>query len=953
MSSDALALALAGVIFLGPALLAALGRLPETPWRRPLPLALAVVAATGVPFFFGAVELVGRYGFGGLVGIFAFAGAFILSPLFIDPIRWISRRHALATVPDLLAFRTRSRLVAAVAAALLAVGSLPLAAAQLALWAEPGVAGTLLVAVAAAFASLCSVSRRARQALPAACALAGAAGLAAVLAVGWLAVERGFGGLEALNAWAESSGQNEVAVRFDNAYALILLFFPLALILPQVSFLLGAEEERRPFALPGWTVPLVLLGVTLPVFPILWAGLRLPLEVPLQEYALALPAALDSGALALLGRVAAALLALAFLATTAVAVGRTLVTAWLVQPGKPLGEVDLERWLGLRTRALAWGWLGAAWGVGLAGQPGSVTDLTICGMVGLAQLLPALVATLFLPFINRRGLLAGLATGSALWGYGLVGPLFFAPESPTLWGLQVALGPANWPFWLLESLAANLLVAALVSLVTPTTPEERHYAEQCAVDNLPPPQRQGVAPRPSAAVAAALADWIGPAARAEVERALAHLGAAADDQRPATLRALRDQLCFQLSAKLGTLAADRIVEAVLPPAEGPVVDDIALIEAQLERAGDALSGLAAELNRLRLYHRQTLENLPVGVCSVDPEGEILLWNHAMARYTGIARPAAEGAKLADLAPPWGGLLAAFRAAPAERWPSHRLDWEVSSRWFHLTKHAIPGPTPQRGDYLVILMEEITDYLRLVREAAHAERLASVGRLAAGVAHEIGNPLTGISCLAQELLEETRDPAAGERLATILDLTRRIAAIVSTLIDFARRDQEPRFEAVPLARVVEDAIRLLALDKGSAKVAFRTAIPDDLCVRGDPHQLAQVFLNLLANARDASREGDPVEVVAEAISGQRVRVSVVDHGAGIAPEHLPRVMDPFFTTKEPGKGTGLGLSLVYGIVRAHGGTIAIESPVAGGRGTRASLVLVRAQTTEGNAPCTGS
>ncbi len=228
----------------------------------------------------------------------------------------------------------------------------------------------------------------------------------------------------------------------------------------------------------------------------------------------------------------------------------------------------------------------------------------------------------------------------------------------------------------------------------------------------------------------------------------------------------------------------------------------------------------------------------------------------------------------------------------------------------------------------------------------ASKLASIGELAAGVAHELNQPLMVIRALSQSLLlDPTVSPARGKDLALIEKNTERMARIISHLRSFSRQSQmEP--QAVDLHEALENALALVRdpLDKASIKVRreYEGACP---IIVGDANQLEQAFLNLITNAIDAMEAQDGGTLCVGARSrrpdGNRdgplsVEVVITDTGPGIPPEHLPRIFDPFFTTKPPGRGTGLGLSICYGIVRDHGGTIQVESRP--GEGTRFTLAL---------------
>ncbi|HOI10369.1 MAG TPA: ATP-binding protein [Myxococcota bacterium] len=214
----------------------------------------------------------------------------------------------------------------------------------------------------------------------------------------------------------------------------------------------------------------------------------------------------------------------------------------------------------------------------------------------------------------------------------------------------------------------------------------------------------------------------------------------------------------------------------------------------------------------------------------------------------------------------------------------------------------------------------------------SERLSSLGRLSAGIAHEINNPITGILLTATTMLEEA--PAGSkerENLELVVRETQRCRDIVRGLLDFAR--QAP-FAPAPgdLREVVGRAVQIVAAQAELAKIPIRVNLPDLPRAAIDAKQMQQVFLNLLVNALDAMPDGGAITIDGRVEDGDVV-VDVSDTGMGIPPEHRARLFEPFFSTKES-KGTGLGLAIVWGIVEQHGGRIDVQSVV--GRGTTFSV-----------------
>ncbi len=246
-----------------------------------------------------------------------------------------------------------------------------------------------------------------------------------------------------------------------------------------------------------------------------------------------------------------------------------------------------------------------------------------------------------------------------------------------------------------------------------------------------------------------------------------------------------------------------------------------------------------------------------------------------------------------------------------------------------------------------LVGEQQEKLKLEQELRHSERLASVGRLAAGLAHEIGTPLAIIGGRSEYLL---RRPRSAEELRDNLGVIRsqsdRIAAIVRQLLEFSRR-REPVFQPVDLLGLLDNVKYLLAhqLREKDIRVEMEgfSSLPR---IDADPDLLQQVFINLYSNSLHALGPGGVVKIGAETTdrgltqaspgASRWLRISFEDNGAGIAPEHIGRVFDPFFTTKDIGEGTGLGLSVSYGIIQEHGGDIHVESEP--GRFTRFIIYL---------------
>ncbi len=571
----------------------------------------------------------------------------------------------------------------------------------------------------------------------------------------------------------------------------------------------------------------------------------------------------------------------------------------------------------------------------------SLINLAMLAFIEGLQFLPGIIAIAYWPKGNRRGFIAGLCIGSFVWALGLLLPALTSLNQLHIPGLAnpINLGFSQWDHVTLWSLGLNAMVFVGVSLMTKTSADEDYSAGLCAADEISHPLRSTLDVHSAGEFITRLSERLGlEIAEQEVNRALSQVNLTVNERRPYALRRLRDQLEANLSGLVGISVATEVLDQQLPyqlPSGAGTVD-INLIENQFANNENPFTGISAELNHLRLYHRKTLQELPMAICSLGPDLEILMWNHAMAELTGIASEDITGSHINNLDEPWQSLITEFAANQQTHTHHHASNIDDNPRWFSLHKATIEGPVPYSADGQVIMVEDVTEMRLLEQELMHSERLASVGRLAAGVAHEIGNPVTGIACLTQNILADSKDGDTVESAEQILFQIERINRIVQSLVGFSHTGHHQTIDWAELSLAVcaDEAIQLLSLQKDKTEVVFVNNLADDVKVYGDSQRIIQIFVNLLSNARDASPQGGQILVEGE-IDDQWVTASVSDEGKGISKDKLDQVFEPFFTTKEPGEGTGLGLSMVYSIVKDHQGQIDIESPAhkETGRGAR--------------------
>ena len=264
----------------------------------------------------------------------------------------------------------------------------------------------------------------------------------------------------------------------------------------------------------------------------------------------------------------------------------------------------------------------------------------------------------------------------------------------------------------------------------------------------------------------------------------------------------------------------------------------------------------------------------------------------------------------------------------------------------LTITAIRDPRGTVTHYLGVAVD-LSEQRSWERRAAHADKLASLGQLAAGVAHEINTPLANLMLVTESLRRKTSDPWARTRLDTMTDQIEVAARIVRGLLDFARRE-EPNPVELDLVAVVRDAVAFLR-GKQSADVIVEESYPaEPVRVRGERGALTQVVTNLLNNAYDAMHGSGTIRVVVRR-PGARCEVEVVDSGPGIPPELLPRIFEPFFTTKPEGEGTGLGLAIAHGIIQSHHGEITVRNVPGAGAGFLITLPVAAATRSDAPRP----
>ena len=371
------------------------------------------------------------------------------------------------------------------------------------------------------------------------------------------------------------------------------------------------------------------------------------------------------------------------------------------------------------------------------------------------------------------------------------------------------------------------------------------------------------------------------------------------------------------------------------------------LDLQLGETNAELQRNLAEKERVKDYLGAILEALPVGVVVVDDSGRVKTVNPAARQMLGIDETNAIGAPLDEALLRQGRRPCLCRSLMGGLSQGGRAEITLSgqegeSREVEVIR--LPASCEQRSAFGgVIAFHDVTQMKRLDQRAATVSRLTAMGEMAMNVAHEIRNPLGSIELFSSALARDLADRPHQRRLAEhISAAVRSIESIVENILQFNRPRRLSRAEIV-LAEVVRESLFYLShlLEQrnvevvwpGAAAEAERQAGPPCIAVLGDRELLKQVFLNLALNAAQAMETGGRLEIRLSR-SAQEARVEFLDEGPGIPADLLPKIFDPFVTTKP--KGTGLGLTIVHNIVTAHGGTIEISNRPA--RGARAAIEL---------------
>lgn len=334
---------------------------------------------------------------------------------------------------------------------------------------------------------------------------------------------------------------------------------------------------------------------------------------------------------------------------------------------------------------------------------------------------------------------------------------------------------------------------------------------------------------------------------------------------------------------------------------------------------------AVELERLKDYSENIIESLTMGVAVIDRKGKITGWNRVLEETFQKKKEEVMDKTLEKVL----GKKNYSALFPLDSQRDFRLMSEITldmpsggKKIFDISK--TPLMDNEMNPYgTVIAFEDITEKISLQQQLLTSEKLASIGLLSAGVAHEINTPLTGISSYVQILQKKLSDAPHSQILEKIEAQTERVARIIKNLLSFARNPSESSFHQVDLKENLEEIISLIEYKLKNMNIHLELKLSPVKPIWAEGEKLQQVFINIILNAIDAMPEGGTLGIELNQLDNQAI-VKIEDTGTGIKKRDLPHIFDPFFTTKGIGKGTGLGLSISYAIVKEHEGHITVES-----------------------------
>ncbi|MCE5312712.1 MAG: PAS domain-containing protein, partial [Nitrospiraceae bacterium] len=722
--------------------------------------------------------------------------------------------------------------------------------------------------------------------------------------------------------------------------ALLLLSMMAIMLLPrqfQMSVVENYNEDHLRKA--SWLLPLYLLLINLFVLPIALGGvLSTGQSIGAESFVLTLPLMNGSKAIVLLvfigGFAAATGMVIVESVALSTMVMNSLVMPVLVKFGKdsslPSLVINIKRFV-----IMCIVFIGYFFAISIGGFY-SLVDMGLKSFEAVSLFAPAFFIGLYWKKAGKKAVAAGLIAGFVIWIYTLMIPATIKAGLLDSSGLAAYLqgfsmlnpealfgvpGLGKWSHTLFWSMLVNLLLFFGISVVTKQSKEEELQALVFVESYNRRISRSGSYGLDITTLRELLHTYLGyEDAERLIKKFLEQKNKNENELSDSDMTELWHEAEEELSGAFGPGISALIFNSrfmLNAKEQQNLSESIHSITETLRLSKEELADANRQLSYLKEFSENIIESAPVGIVIVDRSLAVNYFNSEMQRLAGLSRSEAMSKKITDVLP-W------FTARGFDS--SGKGDFIVNGpagRVFHVNVSLFKDPS---GGF-VIVFEEITEKIKMEEQLKQASKLASIGKLTAGLSHEIGNPLASISSLVQELMHiKTCSPENTEFTKEALDAIHsnieRIAKIVRSLGDFARVAPPHKIPA-SVVEILQQTLDLVKFDKRFAETELSLDLNDVPEVNVNRDQMQQVFLNLILNALDAMHGKGRLSISVKSI-GRDVEIVFSDTGAGIDEESLQKIFDPFFTTKPYGRGTGLGLSICYGIINDHGGTLTVRS-----------------------------
>ncbi len=728
-------------------------------------------------------------------------------------------------------------------------------------------------------------------------------------------------------------------VSYTEWATLLFLSMMAIMFLPRQFHVAVVENsDMRHLSKAMWLFPLYLLIINIFVMPVAFGGLLLGgKQADADMFMLTIPMGKGNSVIALLTFIGGFAAATGMIIVESLALSTMIMNTLVMPTIYRFHEMTHFPTFILNTKRvviLGCVFLGYIFAVSI-GEFYSLVDIGLKSFEAVTIFAPSIILGIYWKRGNRIGAIAGIAAGFVIWFYTLLMPALLKagiidPQGllstmlnssllnpDQLFGLR---GLDRWSHSLFWGLFFNLFFFIGLSIIVKQNPEEERQA-LIFVESYDPQALPGRADYTLQEIEAVLEQYLGRRDAAEiVDGFLFRNQVQRENLSSLDLGRLRDEAMRVLSGSLGSAIATIIFEDKLLITEkerGDLSLSIKQMTATLRLSRQELQEANRSLAYLKEFSENIIESAPAGIVTIDAAKRVTYWNREMEAITGIRRTDAANRRITALLP-WISINT-FEMSEKREVTLHT----PSEQYFKIDINPFTDPS---GGFVVIF-EDITEKRKMEEQLLQALKLASIGKLTAGISHEIGNPLASISSLVQELRSIPAESHSetvffSDSLSTINSHIERIARIVRSLGDFARISTKGKV-LCSISEILDRTLNLVRYDNRFRGIDLSLEIGETPLMKVNPDQIQQVFMNLIINALDAMPEGGKLWIQIK-MEGECIAIVIRDSGHGIDEAVMEKIFDPFFSTKPLGRGTGLGLSICYGIIKEHNGTISVKS-----------------------------